>query len=197
MTEFTPVTPEWLKKVMLSKTIKTSPEDPLPGFLFKQCLDQLLPALTLLVNQSLLTGSMEGLKNSVITPILKKAGSDPEVLRNYRPVCNTLYLSKTIERVVIVQADNHMKLIKAHIPNQSGYKPYYSCETLLLRVTNDILNNMDNSNCTIAVLLDLSAAFDTVDHNRLLEIFWFDLGFRGVVFNWFEDFLKGGSKLSA
>ena len=191
MTEFTPVAPEWLKKVMLSKTIKTSPEDPLPGFLFKQCLDQLLPALTLLVNQSLLTGSMEGLKNSVITPILKKAGSDPEVLRNYRPICNTLYLSKTIERVVIVQADNHMKLIKAHIPNQSGYKPYYSCETLLLRVTNDILNNMDNSNCTIAVLLDLSAAFDTVDHNRLLEILWFDLGFRGVVFNWFEDFLKG------
>ena len=190
MAEFTPVSQEWLKKMMLSKTIKTSHEDPLPGFLFKQCLDELLPALTLLVNQSLSTGSMEGLKNSVITPILKKANCDPEMLKNYRPVCNTLYLSKTIERVVIVQANNHMQLTMTHIPNQSGYKPHYSCETLLLRVTNDILNNMDNSNCTIAVLLDLSAAFDTVDHGRLLEILWFDLGFRGVVFNWFEDFLR-------
>ena len=191
MSDFEPVSSEWLRKMMLSKTIRTSPEDALPDFLFKQSLDQLLPAVTLLVNLSLSTGSMEGLKDSVITPILKKAGSDPEVLKNYRPVCNTLYLSKTIERVVIVQANNHLELIKAHITNQSGYKPFHSCETLLLRVTNDVLNNMDNSKCTIALLLDLSAAFDTVDHDLLLEILWFDLGLRGTVFKWFKDFLSG------
>ena len=191
MSDFNPVSSDWLKKMMLNKTIKASPDDPLPGFLFKQSLDQLLPAITLLVNLSLSTGSMEGLKDSVITPILKKAGSDPEVLKNYRPVCNTLYLSKTIERVVISQANNHMDSNNAHTPNQSGYKPFHSCETLLLRVTNDILNNLDNSKCTIAILLDLSAAFDTVDHDLLLEILWFDLGFRGTVYKWFKDFLFG------
>ena len=93
----------WLAKIYLPKTIKTSHEDPLPGCLFY--LNELLPALTLLVNQSLSTGSMEGLKNSVITKILKKTDSDPEMLKNYRPVCNTLYLSKTIEQAVIVQAN--------------------------------------------------------------------------------------------
>ena len=191
MSNFEPVSPERLKKIVLSKPIRTSSEDPLPGFLTKQCIDQLIPALTLLVNSSLSSGSMEGLKNSVVTPILKKVGADPEILKNYRPVCNTLYLSKTIERVVLVQANNHMELTDAHIPNQSGYKPHYSCETLLLRVSNDIFMNFDNSNCTIAVLLDLSAAFDTVDHDQLLDILWCELGFRGHVFNWFEDFLRG------
>ena len=166
MSNFSFATPECLRKIILSKTIKSSPEDPLPGCLLKDCIDQLLPALTRLVNLSLSTGSMEGLKNSIVTPIIKKVGSDPEVLKNYRPVCNTLYLSKTIERTVLSQANNHMDLIKAHTPNQSGYKPFHSCETLLLRVTNDIYTNLDNSKCTIAVLLDLTAAFDTVDHNE-------------------------------
>ena len=191
MTEFGFVSPECLKKIVLSKPVKSSPEDSLPGFLFKNCLDQLLPALTQLVNLSLSTGSMEGLKNSTITPILKKVGSDSELLKNYRPVCNTLYLSKTIERTVLAQANKHMDHIKAHTPNQSGYKPFHSCETLLLKVTNDILTNLDNSKCTIAVLLDLSAAFDTVDHEELLNILWSQLGFRGTVFQWFENFLGG------
>ena len=187
--EFAFVSAESLKKIMLSKPIKSSPEDPLPGMLFKECVDQLLPALTQLVNLSLSTGSMEGLKDSVVTPLLKKVGSNPDVLKNYRPVCNTFYLSKTIERTVLVQANTHMDLIKAHTTNQSGYKPKHSCETLLLRVTNDIFTNMDQSKCTIVVLLDLSAAFDTVDHDQLLSILWFELGFRGTVFKWFKDFL--------
>ena len=195
MSEFSYATPECVKKIMLSKPIKSSPEDPLPGFLFKDCIDQLLPAVTCLVNLSLSTGSVDGLKDSIVTPIIKKAGSDPEVLKNYRPVCNTLYLSKTIERTVLSQANCHMNLIKAHTPNQSGYKPNHSCETLLLKVTNDIFTNLDNSKCTIAVLLDLSAAFDTVDHNELLNILWFQLGFRGTVFKWFENFL--GSRKQA
>ena len=187
--EFALVSAEGLKKLIVSKPIKSSPEDPLPGMLFRECVDQLLPALTQLVNLSLSTGSMEGLKDSIVTPILKKAGCNPEVLKNYRPVCNTFYLSKTIERTVLVQANTHMDLIKAHTTNQSGYKPKHSCETLLLRVSNDIFTNMDRSKCTIAVLLDLSAAFDTVDHDQLLSILWFELGFRGIVFKWFKDFL--------
>ena len=189
MSEFSFVSSEGLRKMMLSKSIKMSPEDSLPRFLFTESIDQLLPALSLLVNLSLSTGSMRGLKDSVVTPILKKAGSDPEVLKNYRPVCNTLFLSKTIERTVLYQANNHMDLINGHTRNQSGYKPHHSCETLLLRVTNDILTNLDRSKCTIAVFLDLSAAFDTVDHDILLNILWFDLGFRGMVFKWFQDFL--------
>ena len=83
-----------------------------------------------------------------------------------------------------------MDSINAHIPNQSGYKPKHSCETLLLKVINDILLNMDDLTCTIMLLLDLSAAFDTVDHDELLDLLWYELGFRGNVYNWFVEFLR-------
>ena len=97
MTDFQPISQEDLKKIILSKPIKTSPEDPLPAILFKSCVNEILPALTRLVNLSLATGSLDGLKDSVVSPILKKAGLDPEVLKNYRPVSNIAYISKLIE----------------------------------------------------------------------------------------------------
>ena len=190
MSEFQPVSQEQLKKTILSKPIKTSPQDPLPAPLLRACLEELLPALEHLVNLSLSAGCMEGLKDTVITPLLKKAGLDPEVLKNYRPICNILYLSKLIEREVLVQCNEHMDLNNEHTPNQSGYKAKHSCETLLMRVTNDIFVNLDNSKCTIMLLLDLSAAFDTVDHAVLLNLLWSELGFRGNVYKWFVEFLS-------
>ena len=189
MSIFSHVSQQDLKKLILSKPIETCPQDPLPAILFKESLDELIPALTLLVNLSLSGGSMDGLKDTVITPLLKKAGLDSEVLKNYRPVCNIPYLSKIIERAVLVQCNGHMYTTNGHIPNQSGYKPKHSCETLLIRILNDIIINMDNSKLTIMLLLDLSAAFDTVDHDILLDILWYELGFRGEVFRWFVEFL--------
>ena len=190
MSQFQPVSQEELKKIILSKPVKTSAQDPLPAILLKSCIDVLLPVLTILINLSLSSSIVDGLKDTVITPLLKKAGLDPEVLKNYRPVFNVLYLSKLIERVVLVQCNKHLDLIGGHTTNQSGYKPRHSCETLLMRVTNDILKNMDSSKCTIMLLLDLSAAFDTVDHDVLLNMLWFELGFRGKVYNWFVEFLR-------
>ena len=74
--EFYPVSMKELQKI-----IKTSLQDPLPAVLFKACMDELLPALTSLVNLSLSSSSMDGLKDTVISPLLKKAGLDPEVLK--------------------------------------------------------------------------------------------------------------------
>lgn len=190
MFEFQPVTIDDVRKIMLAKPIKTAPQDPLPAVLLKNSIDELLPALTHLVNLSLSTGSMDGLKDSIIRPLLKKPDLDPEVLKNYRPVNNIVYLSKLIENTVLIQIIKHMDLISAHIAHQSAYKAKHSCETLLLKVTNDIFISFDNSKCVIILLLDLSAAFDTVDHDILLDILWYELGFRGVVFKWFSEFLK-------
>ena len=190
LSQFNPISSEELKKIILSKPIKTSAQDPLPAMFFKGCLNELLPALTILVNLSLSEGSMDGLKDTVITPLLKKAGLDPEVLKNYRPICNILYLSKLIERTALIQSNEHLDVINGHAKFQSGYKSKHSCETLLTRITNDIFVNLDKSKCTIMLLLDLSAAFDTVDHNVLLDILWYELGFRGTVFRWFVEFLK-------
>ena len=110
-------------------------------------------------------------------------------LSNYRPVANIPYLSKAIEYDVVVELQRHMDLNNLHIPHHSGYKPNHSCETLLLRLNNDILIAMDNGKCTIIFLLDLSAAFDTVDHDRLMYILFHEIGLRGKVLRWFEAYL--------
>ena len=88
------------------------------------------------------------------------------------------YLGKLIERTVLPQLMKHMHYNTLHIPNQSGYKPGYSCETLLARLINDILLNMDMGMCTVLLLLDLSAAFDTVDHAILVDILFREIGLK-------------------
>ena len=189
LSTFTPVSAEELKKIILSRKIKTSAKDSIPARLLQNCLDQIIPALVILVNTSLSTGSIEGLKDSVIIPLLKKHGLDPETLGNYRPIANILYLSKLIETVVSIQVKAHMDYNELHVPNQSGYKTNHGCETLLITINNDILKAFDIGRCTILLLLDLSAAFDTVDHDRLLEILFHEIGLRGVALRWFHSYL--------
>ena len=187
---FGPVSADELRKNILSRKIKTSAGDVIPAQLLRNCLDEILPALVKLVNISLSTGSIQGLKDAVINPLLKKHGLDPETLANYRPIANILYLSKLIEVEVSIQVNNHMKINELHIPQQSAYKSSHSCETLLLKLTDDILKTMDLKKCTILLLLDNSAAFDTVDHDRLLSILFNEIGLRGVALRWFDSYLR-------
>ena len=74
---------------------------------------------------------------------------------------------------------------------QSGLCKYRSTETALLKVQNDILMSMDNKQVTLLVLLDLSAAFDIVEHCILLNILQQDFGVVGTALNWFDSFLSG------
>ena len=189
LSEFSQITEDELKKNILSRKIKTSAEDVLPAQLILSCLDQILPALVKLVNISLATGSMQGLKDSVITPLFKKHGLDPEKLSSYRPVNNILYLSKLIEDEVSRQLKSHMDENNLHISNQSAYKSSHSCETLLLKLTDDILKAMDSGRCVITVLMDLSSAFDTVDHDRLKIQLHNEIGLRDVALRWFSSYL--------
>ena len=73
---------------------------------------------------------------------------------------------------------------------QSAYRRHHSTETALLKVKNDILMNMENQKVTLLVLLDLSAAFDTVDHRILLDRLQFDFGISGSALNWIESYLS-------
>ena len=75
-------------------------------------------------------------------------------------------------------------------PFQSAYRANHSTETALLRVFNDILRSMDQQKVTILVLLDLSAAFDTVDHNILLHRLHTRFGISGTALDWFKDYLS-------
>ena len=77
------------------------------------------------------------------------------------------------------------------IPTQSGYKKCHSTETLLIRVVNDLLIASSEKRATIVMLLDLSAAFDTVDHQKLLKIIEVEIGVSGNALAWFKSFLTG------
>lgn len=186
---FRRISSDELKKIIRSRKMKTSAYDVMPAQLLTNSLDEIIDSLSELVNISLSNASIHGLKDSVVKPLLKKYGLDPEILSNYRPVANIPYLSKLIESVVSLELKEHMDLNDLHIPNQSGYKPKHSCETLLLCLNNGVLIAMDNGKCTIILLLDLSAAFDTVDHDRLLYILFHELGLRDAVLMWFESYL--------
>ena len=189
--QFEPVTEAQLEKIIKASKIKTCSDDPIPAELLKNNIDLVLPSLVKLVNLSLTTGEMDGLKDTVVTPLMKKAGADPEKLSNYRPITGIQQVGKLIERSVLPQFTQHTVLNKLDVPNQSGYKAGYSCETLLVRLVNDILLNLDSGLCTVLLLMDFSAAFDLVVHAILLAILHTECGIRGTALKWFESFLKG------
>ena len=81
--DFYPATQKEISDIISDITIKTSPADPVPALLLKEIIEDLIPHIQTIVNASLSTGSMEGLKESIITPILKKHNLDADLLKNY------------------------------------------------------------------------------------------------------------------
>ena len=135
----------------------------------------------------------EDFKLALLIPLLKKVGL--EVIKpNFRPLSNLPYASKMIERAVANQMVEHMKQNDLFEPLQSAYKEGHSTETVLLKVQNDLLVAMDNQRVSILVLLDLSAAFDTVNHRLLLKRLNDRCGVVGDALKWFESYLTDRSQ---
>ena len=103
-------------------------------------------------------------KSACVIPLLKKKNGDVNDLGNYRPVANLSYISKLIERIIARQIVTHMDSNLLWDEYQSAYRRNHSCETVLTYLTDSILTAMDNQMVTLVALLDLSAAFDCVDH---------------------------------
>ena len=116
---------------------------------------------------------------------------DSEIFKNYRPVSNLQFVGKLIERIVGSRLDEHIEKNNLHCSKQYGYKRNHSTETLLVKIVNDLLLACDLNVPTLLMLLDLSAAFDTVDQDKMLRILEKEFGVRGTALKWFESFLKG------
>ncbi|CAB3986429.1 Hypothetical predicted protein [Paramuricea clavata] len=149
--------------------------DPLPVVMLNHCFKDILPVVARIINLSLESGTMpDSLKIAVVQPLLKKYNLSYEEFCSFRPISNLKFVSKFIEKAVAVQLTDYLTENHLHEKFQSAYKPCHSTETALLRVQNDILQALDNGDSVILVLLDLSAAFDTVDHLRGLSTLIFD-----------------------
>ena len=100
------------------------------------------------------------------------------------------FLSKLIERIVAARLRVHMSQHCLNDPHRSGYRPNHSTETVLLEISDQILTSLDKSEEVLLVLLDLSAAFDTVDHHILLDRLQECVGLQGQALKWFSSYLK-------
>ena len=124
----------------------------------------------MLTNLSLTTGVFPNTwKKTIVGPLLKKSGLET-VFKNYRPVSNLNFILKLLEAAVLTQLQDHLYSQKLLPQYQCSYRANFAMETLLVKLVDDILNRMESQEVTALVALDLSAAFDTVDHDLLLVI---------------------------
>lgn len=166
--------------------------DPMPTTLVKACLPTLCPAMASIINISLALGVVPtSFKTAVVIPTLKKPGLDPDDPSNHRPISNLPFLSKILERAVAVQLQQHMSHHELCEPFQSGFRPHHSTETALIKIMNDLFTAADNGLISLLILLDLSAAFDTVSHAILLNRLHEYLGLTDSALSWFQSYLSG------
>ena len=148
------------------------------------------PFITKIVNISIRQAYVPTvLKKAVINPLIKKLTLDSQIYKNFRPVSNLCFLSKVIEKVIAMQLIDYIYINKLQLKLQSAYKKYHSTETAILKVSNDILSAIDNKKCVILILLDLSAAFDTIDHDKLLNHLTVNYGIEGMALKWLRSYL--------
>ena len=191
---FTLVSNSEISEILLNLPNKTSSLDPVPVWVVKQCASEVVPAITAIVNSCLENGVMpNSLKKAIVRPILKKNGLDKDVLNNYRPVSNLTFLSKIIEKVVASRNTAHLSNQGFFPKFQSAYRSRHSTETAFLRVHNNIVRLIGEKKAVMLILLDLSAAFDTIDSSILIKRLNTHFGIGGLVLDWLKSYLNARS----
>ncbi|MGL4813803.1 MAG: RNA-directed DNA polymerase, partial [Enterobacter sp.] len=188
---FNAITIEELTKLVTSSKTSTCILDPVPTKLLKEVFSVVSEPVLSIFNSSLKLGCVpKAFKLAVIRPLIKKPHLDQGDLNNFRPISNLPFLSKILEKVVANQLCTFLDNNSTYEKFQSGFRKHHSTETALLRVTNDLLLSSDRGEISILILLDLSAAFDTIDHTILLDRLENCVGINGVALAWFRSYLS-------
>ena len=127
-------------------------------------------------------------------PLLKKTGLDQDNLSNYRPISNLNTISKIIERLFLSRLRIHIAATGNFNSKQSGFRTNHSTETALQSILNDVYRAIDAKKLTLLVALDISAAFDALEHNILLRRLQYTFGISGPALNWIGLYLSGRSQ---
>ena len=192
LTCFVPPSISDVVRMVKSSPSKQCQADPLPTWLLKESIDILAPFLTVLLSTSLRNAEVPATwKHAVVLPLLKSPGLDCAEVRNFRPVSNLPFLSKLLERVVNSQIVAHLMNNDLMPRDQSAYRRGHSTETAVLRIYNDIVEAIANGRLALMGLLDLSSAFDTVDHDILARRLELTFGLKGLTLSWLRDYLHG------
>ena len=189
---FTPCTISEISKIIKKlKPKSSSGYDNISNKILKELESSLLVPLEIIINQSLSSGIFPAsMKHADVIPLFK--GGDNHLMSNYRPISLLLTLSKILEKVVYARVYTFLDSNNQIYKSQYGFRSKHSCEHAVSELLGDVLKGQGKGEHTISVFLDLSKAFDTLEHSTLLkklEIY----GIRGVPLNWFKDYLQNRS----
>jgi len=190
-----PVTAAEVTKLLTKVPAKHCRLDPVPTWLVKRAAAQFAPILATLCNASFQAGSLPtSQKHALVSARLKKPQLDPADTNSYRPISQLSFASKLVERAVATRFVQHCTQNSLLPARQSAYRRHFSTETALLIVHNDIVRAVDRGDLVPLVLLDLSAAFDTVDHGCLLSVLERRFCVDGNALEWFKSYLSDRSQ---
>ncbi|KAK2899414.1 hypothetical protein Q8A73_012543 [Channa argus] len=191
LSSFAILTEDDVSTLLLSNHPTTCTLDPIPSTLLQAVAPALMPAITQVINTSLKTGTFPtSFKQALITPLLKKPSLDPSVVENYRPVSLLPFLAKTMEQAVFNQLSDFLSKNNLLNVNQSGFKRGHATETALLTVVEYLGAAKATGQSSVLILLYLSSAFDTVNHQILLSTLSY-LGISGSALDWLCSYLSG------
>ena len=187
---FHAVTSEEVKQIILAMPSAKAPgTDRIHLKVIKDCLAHILTPLTSIINASFANQTFPSRwKQAEIIPILKSRDREHDLADNNRPISLLAILSKVCEKVASNQLMPYLLSHNRLAVNQSGNKQWHSTETSLIKTTDIILKAIDDKKLTAVVLLDVSKAFDSLDHDILFSKLK-DVGLSSEALNWFASYL--------
>ena len=187
-----PTTPTMIRKLITKLPNKgSSGFDNIDNILLKKLELEVATQICWITNASIETGAFPDImKKAIVIPLYKN--NSREIVSNYRPISLLITISKLIEKVIYKQVYNYLNTTGQIYDSQYGFRAAHSCEHAVGELLGSIVKNAQLGKDTIALMLDLSKAFDTLQHSvifRKLDKY----GLRGNCLSWFKSYLTGRS----
>ena len=189
------VTDEYVLDVIRNlKTKNSAGNDKISSKLLKQMALTVHSILRLIINQSINTGIFpDKLKLAIVKPLFKNKG-DNATFGNYRPISLLSTISKVFERIVFNQLYSYMDSNNLFLNSQYGFRKNHSTEYAALEFVDRIAKDLEAKKVPLSVFIDLSKAFDTLDHGILLKKLKY-YGIKGTALKWFESYLSNRQQM--
>ena len=203
MTQFRPMNEDEILKILNNMKKTTCDVNPCNKNFLMEFRKVLLGTWTKIINKLLLSGHfLQSWKKAIIRPLIKCSKLHRE-FKNYQPISNLSFISKSIEKAALLQFATFFEDQDLLPTYQSAYHKHHSTETAVLNICDEILENAEHNKLTAMVCIDLSAAFDTVNHSILKSVMEHYFGLKDTALRWLCSYIsnrqfsvKIGSSLS-